>query len=161
MASIIDRPPSRLLAALFRAPRVLYRWHLGRLLGNRVLLLRHVGRKTGRERTAVLEVVWHDRRRPAWYVAAAWGEQADWFRNLRAHPDAVVEVAGRCHAVRARVLEPQEASAVYAEYVSEHPWAARMITRVIGFDLERAAGEGAATDVPLVELASTGGPPTP
>ena len=42
---------------LFRAPVYLYRWHLGWMLGHRLLLLTHIGRRTGLRRQTVLEVV--------------------------------------------------------------------------------------------------------
>lgn len=37
----------RMLWYLFRAPVYLYRWRLGWLFGNRLLLLTHTGRRTG------------------------------------------------------------------------------------------------------------------
>jgi len=46
-----------MLRYLFRVPVYLYRWRLGCLLGNRLLLLTHTGRGTGLRRQTVLEVV--------------------------------------------------------------------------------------------------------
>jgi hypothetical protein len=45
---------------VFRAPRRLYDVGWGGLLGHRFLLLRHTGRRTGRQHAVVLEVLRHD-----------------------------------------------------------------------------------------------------
>ena len=45
------------LRLLFRLPAILYRWRCGWLLGRRFLLLIHVGRRTGKLRRTVLEVI--------------------------------------------------------------------------------------------------------
>ena len=55
--------------ALVRAPIWLYRARLGFVMGHRMLLLEHIGRKSGARRYAVLEVVErpaHDRYPRTW-----------------------------------------------------------------------------------------------
>jgi hypothetical protein len=54
---------------LVRAPVGLYRARLGFLLGSRLLMLEHTGRKSGARRYVVLEVVGHPR--PRTYVVAS------------------------------------------------------------------------------------------
>jgi hypothetical protein len=64
-------PIQRLAAAalhsqrLVRAPIWLYRHGLGWLFGSRLLMLEHVGRKSGQPRYVVLEVIGHPHPR-AW-----------------------------------------------------------------------------------------------
>lgn len=49
---VLTRPsPGRILRLAFKAPLVLYRLWLGWLLGERFVLLTHIGRRTGRTRT--------------------------------------------------------------------------------------------------------------
>jgi deazaflavin-dependent oxidoreductase (nitroreductase family) len=79
---ITRNPPSRLLRLFFKAPIVLYRLRMGWLLRSRFLLLTHTGRRTGQTRLTVLEVVSYDRSIPEVVVIAAWGERAQWVRNL-------------------------------------------------------------------------------
>ncbi|MQA16779.1 MAG: nitroreductase family deazaflavin-dependent oxidoreductase, partial [Pseudonocardiaceae bacterium] len=69
---------------LARAPVPLLRRGFGWLLGPRFLLLEHIGRRTGLARYAVLEVV--DRGRGEWYVVAAYGPRAQWYRNVLRQP---------------------------------------------------------------------------
>jgi deazaflavin-dependent oxidoreductase (nitroreductase family) len=79
-----------------RAPVWLYRARLGFLLTGRMLMLTHVGRRTGRVRRTVLEVVGHDPCVPEWYVVSGFGPGADWLLNIQAGPALRVDV-GREH----------------------------------------------------------------
>jgi deazaflavin-dependent oxidoreductase (nitroreductase family) len=77
---------------VFEAPVALYRLHLGWLLGNRFVLLMHTGRKAGRARFTVIEVVAYDRSIPEVVVIAAWGAHAQRVRNLKAAPAIGVQL---------------------------------------------------------------------
>ena len=111
---------------LARAPIGLYRARLGFLLGSRLLMLEHLGRKSGAQRYAVLEVVAHPR--PGTYVVASgFGARAQWFRNVRANPHVRVYAGGRRPApARARLLTSDETTAALTAYAARHPraWAA-------------------------------------
>lgn len=67
--------PTGLLRRFLKLPNLLYRRHLGWLLGHRFLLLAHRGRKTGLIRRTVLEVVYYD---PATRES---GSSPDWARR--------------------------------------------------------------------------------
>ena len=66
--------PHGLLLLVLRLPLWIYRFHLGWVLGNRFLLLCHVGRKSQQIHQSVIEVVKHDQQSDSFYVVAAWGE---------------------------------------------------------------------------------------
>jgi len=128
------RPPGRLLRLVFKAPVVLYRLHLGWLLGERFILLTHTGRQTGRARMTVIEVVAHDRSIPEVVVIAAWGERAQWVRNLEVAPAVSVQFGQVCWShPEHRFLEPAQAAQTVAAYRSEHPFAARVLARLLGW----------------------------
>lgn len=160
MVSVIartDRPPqpwpARTAAGFFRtrwlarAPIWLYRARLGFVFGNRVLMLEHLGRRTGARRYVVLEVL----GRPqvgTWVVAAGLGDRAQWFRNVQANSDVRISV-GR-HQFRpahARVLSPDEAAAVLQAFASRHPHEWQWLVPVF----EEWAGRP-VTEMPLVRL---------
>jgi deazaflavin-dependent oxidoreductase (nitroreductase family) len=128
------RPPGRLLRLVFKAPVALYRAHLGWLLGDRFILLTHTGRNTGRARCTVIEVVAYDRSIPEVVVIAAWGEHAQWVRNLKAAPAIGVQL-GRVRWLHPehRFMEPAQAVDAIAAYRSRHPFAARMLARLLGW----------------------------
>jgi deazaflavin-dependent oxidoreductase (nitroreductase family) len=152
-STVIGRWGARVLRnrVLVRAPIWLYRAGLGFVFGSRVLMLEHIGRKSGARRYVVLEVVGH----PApeiYIVASGFGEYAQWFRNLMAHPRVRVSVAGRRpRPATARRLPAAEADAVLAGYASRHPRAWAKFKNVLENTLGTAIGER-DTPLPMVEL---------
>lgn len=133
-----------------RAPIGLYDAGYGRLLGERVLMLQHTGRRTGLPRFVVLEVV---RRLPGhrYVVAAGMGETSDWYRNVAEDPHVRVW-AGRQRDVPGTPTPIDRARA--REHFVAYPIAWRLLRPVIA----RLIGRPGVTDeelfavVPLVEL---------
>ena len=104
--------PDRLLTAMGKLNVPLYRLSRGRLMGKigtaPVLLLTSTGRRSGQQRTApVLYLV--DEQRLVVVGSNAGNERAPaWSFNLKANPDAEVEIRGVRRSVRARVAEGEE-----------------------------------------------------
>lgn len=116
-----------------------------------MLMLEHIGRKSGAPRYVVLEVIGH--ASPDTYVVASgFGRKAQWFRNIQANPR--VRVYAGSHAPRtatARVLDQQEADRALAAYLSRHRMAWEQMRPV----LEETLGvpiTDTDTPLPLVEL---------
>lgn len=104
--------PPRHLAE--RLPPFLFRVGLAPVLGGRLLLLHHTGRVTGRYYRTVLAVLDFDAPEGRWTVAAAGGDQADWYRNLRTHPKTVIQYGNHHHTVNARFPDAAESEAAGA-----------------------------------------------
>jgi deazaflavin-dependent oxidoreductase (nitroreductase family) len=131
---LIDRPPSGWLRVVFRAPVLLYRVGLGGLLGRRFLYVMHTGRRSGRRRETVLEVVEYDRSVPEAFVVAAWGERSDWYRNITAAAAVEVRVGvQRWRHPQHRVLDTEETVRLLETYRASHPYAWNRLAPVIGF----------------------------
>jgi deazaflavin-dependent oxidoreductase (nitroreductase family) len=126
--------PAPWLRFFLRAPITLYRVGLGRLLGQRFILLHHIGRKTGRERRTVLQVV--ERERDTYYVTAGFGTESDWFKNLQHTPEARIEVGARKLRVAAHPLDLEEGAALMRRYARAHPSAARMLAKSMGYEVD-------------------------
>jgi deazaflavin-dependent oxidoreductase (nitroreductase family) len=113
------------------------------------LLLTTRGRRTGKERTVVLQ--WFRDRdgdgdgEAMVVVAANDGGERDpaWYRNLAAEPRARVEVAGRRIQVRAEILDPDAALA----------WWPRILERSPEYERYRRATD---RPFPVVRLAPVG-----
>lgn len=120
-------PPRGLLRFIARLPILLYRWGFGSLLGSRFLLLNHQGRVSGKMRNVVLEVLRHDRDDGSYLICSAWGEKADWYRNLQAHPRVRIQVAGRELDCFATFPQGEEAEAELELYAQNHPVASRLL----------------------------------
>jgi deazaflavin-dependent oxidoreductase (nitroreductase family) len=88
---------------------------LGWLLGRRLLLLTHVGRRSGRRYRTVLEVIGTDPGTGEVIVLSGHGRSADWYRNRQAAP-AVEVVVGRDRFRPHGELGQAEAIAVLADY---------------------------------------------
>jgi deazaflavin-dependent oxidoreductase (nitroreductase family) len=117
--------------ALLRLPILLYRAHLGWLLGERFLLLIHTGRKSGIARRTVLEVIRHNAETGAYIVCSGWGAGADWFRNILKTPDVTIAVGRRRFAARAVHLSEAEGEQIFLAYARRHPRAFRNLTRLL------------------------------
>ena len=85
-------PPKGFNRLMFRAPIWLYRLGLGGVLGKRFLLLNHTGRKSGLPRQTVLEVVDYNKTSNTYYIVSGYGEQSDWYKNIRKTPDVTIQV---------------------------------------------------------------------
>lgn len=136
---------------LMRAPIWFYRLRLGPLLGPRLLMLEHVGRKSGAARYVMLEVI--DHPTPDRYiVASGFGAKAQWFRNIQANPQVRVSAGIRFAAPAvARVLTQQEADETLASYIARYPRLWARFKAVLEKTLETAVTE-TNTPLPLVEL---------
>jgi deazaflavin-dependent oxidoreductase (nitroreductase family) len=129
------------MKALLRAPIALYRMGLGSLLGQRFLLLHHVGHKTGRQHENVLEVVEHDQASDTYYVAVGFGPKSHWFKNLQAHPQARIDVGKRALEVNARPLDAAQGGALMVRYAKRNPTAARALAKYMGFEVDGSDGD--------------------
>jgi deazaflavin-dependent oxidoreductase (nitroreductase family) len=146
----IDWPPRGVLKALLRAPIVIFRVGLGRLLGRRFLYVVHTGRRTGRTRETVLEVVGYDRSIPEVFVVSAWGERSDWYRNLTAASAVEIRVGSRrWFGPQHRVLDTEETVRLLEVYRARHRYAWRALAPMLGLpaDTGHPAFRGASAKI--------------
>ena len=114
---------------LFRAPVYLYRWRLGWVLGHRVLLLTHIGRRTGLRRQTVLEVVEYRGQGPEVVVANGFGSQCDWVLNIQAAGGEEITVGRQHFAASHRFLGEDEAVRVIRDYEHRNRFIAPVVRR--------------------------------
>ena len=118
--------------ALLRAPLVLYRLGLSRFVPERYVVVEHRGRRTGRLYQTMLEVFAYDARNDEMLVVSGWGEQADWYRNLRAGGCVRVRSGTRVFEPYVRFLSMEAAESVHAGYLRSHPLAMRASMWLVG-----------------------------
>lgn len=83
--------------------------------GRALILLHHVGARTGTPRTSPVMAIHPDD--DTWLIAASMGgapTHPGWFHNLRAQPDVTIETPEATVAVHAEVLAPDERDAAWA-----------------------------------------------
>ena len=110
---------SRLHVWLYRSTR----GRIGARIGNNlpVLLLTTTGRKSGKRRTTPLLYVEDGGR---YVIVASVGgapKHPAWYLNLRADPNATIEVGGRTLAVRAETTEPEERARLWQALTRMYP----------------------------------------
>ncbi len=129
-------PPRGLARLGFRFPIKLYHLGLGGLFGTRLLLLTHTGRKTGKERQTVLEVVRYDKGTTTFVVTAGFGPESDWYRNIQANPRVTVQCKRSRWEMAARFLTPEESAEELFDYARRHPLALRELSRFMGYSVD-------------------------
>jgi deazaflavin-dependent oxidoreductase (nitroreductase family) len=136
---------------LMRAPLWIYRAGLGFLFGSRMLMLEHIGRKTGLPRQVVLEVMDHPTAN-TYVVPSGFGDRSQWFRNVQANPRVRVHVSGRWPVpATARVLGREEADRALSAYRRRHPRAWASFKSVVEETLGSRIHD-TNTELPMVEL---------
>jgi deazaflavin-dependent oxidoreductase (nitroreductase family) len=125
-------PPSGWLRLALKAPRWLYRLHLGWLLGHRFLLLTNRGRQSGRVYNTVLEVVLYEPATHESVVVSGWGDRADWYANIQETPALTIETGGERYVPHQRFLTPDEVYDALRDYLRRNRWATRIVSRLIG-----------------------------
>jgi 3beta-hydroxy-delta5-steroid dehydrogenase/steroid delta-isomerase len=129
-ASEFSFPNNRWLLALITVVhRSVYLWTDGRIghgSGNtRFLLLKHIGRKTGRKRVTPLLYVGDGERRIV--VASNAGDERDpaWWLNLQSHPEARIQLRDQHFPVKARRASEEECQLLWPRLIASYQSFAR------------------------------------
>ncbi|GGN11590.1 nitroreductase [Actinoplanes campanulatus] len=117
---------------LLRLPVHLYRARLGFIMGERILLLTHRGRVSGRVFQTPVEVVEHDQETDEYIICSGTGPHADWYRNITEQPAEQVQVRNRRWRPHQRMLDGREAAQRFARYEKRHPRTARRLLTSMG-----------------------------
>ena len=95
---------------------------IGSKLGTQTILLLHtIGRKSGQDRA--IPIAYFDYEDHYLIVASNWGKerQADWYLNLKQHPQARLEVKGKVLSVTAREAQGEEYDRLWKFATEHHP----------------------------------------
>ena len=144
--------PTGIFKRILHAPVWLFRARLGFLMGKRIVMLEHQGRRSGKLRQTPLEVV--QRKDDSYILCSGTGPNADWYRNIRNKPPLALWVGSRRHAVDQRFIEPPEAATVFAHYEEAHPKAATRLMEMMGVshDGTHAGRVAMVAKIPMVEM---------
>jgi deazaflavin-dependent oxidoreductase (nitroreductase family) len=91
----------------------------GWIVGWIILLLRHTGRRSGKQYATPLQ---YEKIGETYSIGAARGSSADWFRNVQANPQVVVSVGRKTFPARAEaVTDPERVADFLAYRLKHHP----------------------------------------
>ncbi len=127
--------PGGFTRLLYRAPIWLYRLGLGGLMGEKNVLLNHIGRISGKPRQAVVEVIHHDKGSNVYIVASGLGEKSDWFQNLMTHPDITIQLGRKRMAAHAERLPISQATEILLDYSHRNASGMRAFASMVGYHL--------------------------
>ena len=132
---VLPYPSNPLVQRVARLPLLLWRMGLGRLAGRLFLVLGTTGRKSGQPRYTALEYhAWRGRK----YVFSAWGDRAQWYKNIEADPHATIQTWEGPEAVTVRRVTDDGELAEAFELVEQNA-AMRRWVALLGIDLNRDA----------------------
>lgn len=129
-------PPRGLARIGFRLPIQLYKLGMGGLFGTRLLMLTHIGRKSGLKRQTVLEVVRHDKTKNEFIIAAGFGRKSDWVQNILVHPEVTVRCGRKDWDMKANFLSPEECGQEMVDYAHRYPLTMRELQKFMGFKVD-------------------------
>lgn len=132
---IITQPPRGLQAKLYRLPIWIYRFNLGWIFGRRALLLNHTGRKTGKARQAVIEIIDSKPEQGQYYVVSGFGTHSQWFKNIQQDSCVSIQVGSKKMLAEVQILDPDQAEEVFLGYTQRNPQVIRMLAKWIGYDV--------------------------
>lgn len=136
--------PTGAWKCLARAPLVLWRMGLGKVLGQIFVVITTRGRKSGLPRRAVTEYL---PLRGKLYVPAAYAPRAQWYKNLLADPHVTVQTWQGPEAMRAtRVTDDAELLAVWEGFRRRDWPMLALYLRGLGIDPRDPAGLVARKD---------------
>ena len=133
--SAFDKRPDRLLKFFFKVPVWLHKMGFGgweRLVGAQWMLITTTGRKTGKRRDAMVDVMDYDKATDTYYIEAAYGARADWYKNMQSNPIFEAQVGRRKFKARAGALSTEGAGDMLVQFYRNKPAYTRSVMAMAG-----------------------------
>ena len=147
-------PPRGIKAIPWRMPIWIYRLGFGWLLGEKALLLTHIGRKSGQPRQAVLEIVQAYPSENRYLVVSGFGSRSHWYQNIKIEPRVTIQVGTKRINAIADQLEKKLAGDAMFAYAENFPGNLKTLSRILGYEIDhspagyRAFGE----QIPVIQF---------
>ena len=147
-------PPRGIKAIPWRLPIWIYRLGFGWLLGEKALLLTHIGRKSGQPRQAVLEIVQAYPSENRYLVVSGFGSRSHWYQNIKIEPRVTIQVGTKRINAIADQLEKKLAGDAMLAYAENFPGNLKTLSRILGYEIDhspagyRAFGE----QIPVIQF---------
>lgn len=133
--TMFEKRPNALLKFFFKMPLFMHKIGLGgweRLIGAQWMLITTTGRKTGKRREAMVDVMDYDKATDTYYIEAAYGSRADWFKNIKSNPVFEAQVGRRKFEARAEELAEQDTGEMLVQFFRRKPAYTRSVMAMVG-----------------------------
>lgn len=127
--------PGKLLKFFFKVPLWVHKLGLGgweQWIGAEWMLISTIGRKTGKRRETMVDVMDYDKANDTYYIEAAYGARADWYKNILSHPVFEAQVGRRKFKARAGSLSTEGASDLLVQFYRQKPAYTRSVMAMAG-----------------------------
>ena len=137
----LGRRSTKIHVAMYRRSGGRIGGHLPGWPAARILLLDHVGARTGSRRTSPL--MFHQDGETVAVVASKAGQPTHpaWFHNLVANPEVTIQVGSQVRQVRARVASDEERDSLWPKFVAFYP----------GYDFYQRTAQGRRIPIVILE----------
>ncbi|NOH03482.1 MAG: nitroreductase family deazaflavin-dependent oxidoreductase [Chloroflexi bacterium] len=133
--SALEKRPSVLLKFFFKIPLLLHSLGFGgweRWIGAQWMFIATTGRKTGKRREAMVDVMDYDSATDTYYIEAAYGKRADWYRNIQSNPIFEAQVGRRKFKARAGELTETDTGEMLVQFYRRKPAYTRSVMAMVG-----------------------------
>jgi deazaflavin-dependent oxidoreductase (nitroreductase family) len=137
----LGRRSTRIHVTLYRRTGGRFGGHLPGWPAARILLLDHTGAKSGRRRTSPL--IYHEDGDLVAVVASKGGQPTNpaWFHNLKANPEATIQIGSVTRDVWARVATDEERDWLWPKFLEFYP----------GYDFFQRLAKGRKIPIVILE----------
>ena len=132
---MLEKRPNSLLKFFFKTPLFMHKLGLGgweRLIGVQWMFLTTIGRKTGKRRETLVDVMDYDSATDTYFIEAAYGTRADWYKNIQAHPVFEAQVGRRKFNASAKELNSQDTGETLVQFFRKKPAYTRSVMAMVG-----------------------------
>lgn len=127
--------PHALLKIFFKIPLLFHKLGFGgweRMFGAHWMLITTIGRKSGKRRQAMVDVLLHNEQTDTYYILSAYGSRADWVRNIQANPRFEAQVGRKKFNARASTLSGEKAGEMLVQFYRLKPAYTRAVMNAAG-----------------------------
>lgn len=129
------KPPQGWLKIFFKIPVLLARlgfagWEA--LFGLEWMLLITTGRKSGKKRYTMVDVLLYERETDTYLIEVGFGKSSDWYQNIQAQPVFEAQVRQRRFRAQAEELPTSQTGEVMVNFVRRRPAYAKSVLKMIG-----------------------------
>ena len=133
--TVFDKRPNPWLKFFFKVPLWVHKMGFGgweKLVGAQWMLIATTGRKTGKRREVMVDVMDYDQAADTYYVEAAYGVRADWVKNIQSTPVFEAQVGRRKFHARAALLSNDGTADMLVQFYRRKPAYTRSVMAMVG-----------------------------
>lgn len=132
---MLEKRPTPLQKYFFKIPLFMHKLGFGgweRLIGAQWMLIATTGRKTGKRRETLVDVMDYNPTTDTYYIEAAYGSHADWFKNIHANPLFNAQVGRRKFIAQAEILNEGDTGEILVQFFRRKPAYTRSVMAMVG-----------------------------